>query len=93
MDNLKKYRQDKKIPAAKMAKMLNVSRVTYWNYESGVTEPDISTLIRISKILDVSIDEIVGNPSSDNLSLTNKELDILEKSAEVIQEIVRKVRK
>jgi transcriptional regulator with XRE-family HTH domain len=91
--NLKKFRDNKNYSPLKMASLLNITRRTYYNYENGITDPDIKTLINIAEILDVSIDELVGKTSSDSLTLTNKELDILAKSAEVIREIVKKVRK
>lgn len=33
---------------------------TVWNYENGVREPKMETLILISKSLDVSIDYLLG---------------------------------
>jgi repressor LexA len=93
MENLKKYRLDRKISVKKITTYLNVARATYYNYETGRTEPDIKTLIKLSKLLNISIDDLVGNSSAEGISLTNKELDILAKSAEVIQDIVKKVRK
>lgn len=92
MENLKKFRENKKLSAIKLARILNVSKATYYNYESGITNPDIKTLIELSKVLKVSIDELVGNPYSKFIDLTNKELDILSKSVDIIEIIIAKLK-
>jgi putative transcriptional regulator len=63
MDNkFKEFRKIKKLSQEEMAKLLNVTRQTYINYESGEFEPSFKTLIKISKILEASIDELLDNP-------------------------------
>lgn len=44
----------------KIAKYLNIHRSTYTYYEIGKTNPSIDTLIRISKLYNVSVDFILG---------------------------------
>lgn len=44
-----------------MATILNVTRQSYINYESGVTEPSFETLRKISKVLNTSIDSLLDN--------------------------------
>jgi putative transcriptional regulator len=61
-NKFKEYRKSKKLNQEAMAKLLNVSRQTYIHYESGKFEPSYSTLIKISKILNASIDELLDNP-------------------------------
>ena len=62
MENkIKDYRKSKNITQEEMAKMLNVSRQSYINYESGDTEPSFETLKKISSILNVSIDCLLDN--------------------------------
>ena len=60
-NNFKLYRIQKGISVIDISKMLNVSRQTYTNYENGSYEPTLSTLLKISKILDVSIDTLLNN--------------------------------
>ena len=43
-----------------MSDMLGISLNAYQKYEQGVREPSFATLIRISDILDVSIDYLLG---------------------------------
>lgn len=62
MENkIKQYRKLKNITQEEMAALLNVTRQSYINYESGETEPSFETLKKISKILNVSIDELLDN--------------------------------
>lgn len=41
-----------------MAEKLETSQQNYQRYESGQIEPNIATLIALSRIFDVSIDEL-----------------------------------
>ena len=62
MENkIKQYRKLKNITQEEMAALLNVTRQSYINYESGETEPSFETLKKISKILNVSIDALLDN--------------------------------
>ena len=62
MENkIKQYRKLKNITQEEMATLLNVTRQSYINYESGETEPSFETLKKISRILNVSIDALLDN--------------------------------
>lgn len=60
MEYLKHYRSARGYSQQQMADLLNVSRVTYARYEQGAREPDIDTMIKLSSILHVLIDQLVG---------------------------------
>ena len=60
MEYLKHYRSARGYSQQQMADFLNVSRVTYARYEQGTREPDIDTMIKLSSILHVLIDQLVG---------------------------------
>lgn len=60
-NNLKKLRRENHINQEELAGKLNVKRQTISSYECGKSTPDIYTLIRISKIFQVTLDELVGN--------------------------------
>jgi transcriptional regulator with XRE-family HTH domain len=67
-----------------LATKLGVKRTTISNYESGLSSPDFQTVIKIVKIFDISIDELLTkdltktaeganrNKSSDNMSNNEK---------------------
>jgi len=42
------------------AELLNISRTAYAGYESGRTEPDLKTLVKIAELYDTSLDRIAG---------------------------------
>ena len=80
---LKELRTANKITQDKLSKILGVSRTTVTMWESGASEPDTDTLIRLAEILNVSVDTLLGNtkkpPTSEDVSgLTPKQLKIIE---------------
>ncbi len=50
-----------------IADQLNIDRSTYSYYESGRTSPSIDSLIRLSKIFNVSVDELLNVERSEPL--------------------------
>lgn len=65
--NLKKYRKKKKYSQMELAKELNYGYTAIANYESGRNEPSFDDLMKLAKLLEVTIDELVG------MELTTKE--------------------
>ena len=59
-DNLKMLRQEKGIGQVELAKKLGVSKGIISLWENGLREPNMSSLIRLSKFFNVSIDYLVG---------------------------------
>lgn len=59
-NNLKTLRTEKNIGQVELAKQLNVSKGIISLWENGLREPNMSSLIAISKFFDVSIDYLVG---------------------------------
>lgn len=60
MKNLKKIREERKLTQQNVADLLNIQRPTYTRYETGEREPDFETLIKLSEILEVSVDYLLG---------------------------------
>lgn len=73
-----------------IASILNITRATYANYESGKTQPDFDTLIKIADFYDVSLDYLcdrqynnnVGYIPDDRKDLVKKIIKLDEKSFE-----------
>ncbi len=59
-DNLKKYRKIKGYTQRELSDYLNYHSTAIANYESGRNEPCIDDLITLARLLDVTIDELVG---------------------------------
>ena len=60
-NNIYKSRKEKGLSQEKLAEKINVTRQTISNWELGETSPNPEQLILLSKSLNISIDELVGN--------------------------------
>lgn len=58
---LKELREEKKLTQSQLAKILQTSKQSIWNYESSHREPNIEMIIDIAKYFNVSIDYLLGN--------------------------------
>jgi len=59
-NNLKECRKSCMLTQKQIASALNVVESCYANWEQGRTEPNIETLRKLSKIFNVSIDELIN---------------------------------
>jgi len=59
--NICNFRKKNGISQEQLAEQIGVSRQTISNWELGETSPNSEQLISISRILDISIDELIGN--------------------------------
>lgn len=59
-DILKDLRMEKGIGQVELAKCINVSKGIISLWENGLREPNMSSLIELSKYFNVSIDYLVG---------------------------------
>ena len=58
-ERLKNMRYKANISQTQMAKMLGISQGHYSDYETGLAEPNILTLIKIAGILDCDINLLI----------------------------------
>ena len=58
-EKLYELRKEKGFSQEELAEKLNVARQTISKWETGITVPDTNNLIEISKIFEISIDELV----------------------------------
>ena len=58
-EKLKELRMSKELTQHFMAEPLQINDRSYQNYEYGKREPDIKSLILLSVILNVSLDELL----------------------------------
>lgn len=82
---LKKAREAKKLTQEQVASFLGWSTQTYQAWELGKNEPDIETLKKLSKLLDVSIDYIVDNQRE------NKKDELISKIENLSKEDIKKI--
>ena len=57
--NLKKLRQDNNLSQEDIAEKLNTSYKTVSHWETEYSEPSLTQLEKLSKIFDVTIDELI----------------------------------
>ncbi|EHR1329117.1 helix-turn-helix domain-containing protein [Clostridium perfringens] len=74
--NIKEFRKKNKLSQAELAEKLGVARTTIGYYERAEVEPNIYTLIQLSKLMNRSIDSLLGlNHSTENTNdLNNSDL-------------------
>jgi len=87
--NLKKLRKERGLSQAWVAKELGLSRTTYTKYENGVHDPSVATLIKMARLFEVPVDEVVGcepppaaSPEGDALSARERRLVALFRRAD-----------
>lgn len=56
---LKEIRKERHLTQIEMSKLLNVRQNTYSQYETGVNEPSLEILIKISDIFKVPLDYLI----------------------------------
>lgn len=59
MNNILNTRKEKGISQLQLAEALKVTQATISRWESGIREPDIKNLIKLSILLDTSIDDLI----------------------------------
>ena len=80
---LAKLRKERKLTQQELADLLNVTNKTISKWETNTTAPDIDTLKRISQVLKVPVDVLLGNSkltvtdSHNQHKLTKKKLILL----------------
>ena len=65
-NNLKKIRQDCNLTQEELAKKIDTSRSNIANYENNKIMPSIDVLSKLSKVLDCSIDYLLGKSDERN---------------------------
>lgn len=68
---IRDLREDHDMTQDELAEKLGISKRTLLRYESGTSEPNISTLISLSLLFNVSIDYIVGSKDSETIDTPN----------------------
>lgn len=80
-ENIKKIRKSKGLSQEELAIKLNVVRQTVSKWENGLSVPDSNMLIMLADELDVTVNELLGEPV---VETTTNDLKILSEKLEVI---------
>ena len=88
-ERLRSLRLSMGLTQMQVAEALNIDRSTYTYYETGKTVPDVKTIIKLSKIFNVSYQLILDDESVDfniNSSVKDRTLNLSEMSELTKQE-------
>lgn len=77
MNNLKRIRSERGMLQEHLASLLNVTQSAVSGWETGRTDIDLENLRKISEVLNVSIDEIVGSPIRNTLPIESRSFPLL----------------
>lgn len=77
---IKKIRLDNNMTLYAFAKTLNATRSRISMWETTGVVPREETLIKLSKLYNVSIDYLLGNEKMEGVSPKNKKLDYIQRS-------------
>lgn len=92
-ENLKAAREKRGLSQKEVAESIGVAKSTYSLYESGNREPNVQTIKKISDLLSVSADDLLGIDEDeqtvaahfDGNEYTQEELDEIRKFAEFVK--------
>lgn len=101
--NLKRIRNSKDITLDGLSKLVDISAVSLSRYETGQREPSFQTIEKLSKALNVDINELIGTnePKTSNVDLDElvkqlyemKSDPTINKVAQTLQRVKNKNRK
>ena len=79
--NLSKLREKVGITQRKLALDLGIPPTTLNKYENNLTEPSISTLIKLADYFHITIDELVGRPTNllNKMTLSESQQRLIDK--------------
>ena len=59
-DNIRIFRKQKNISQAQLAEKIGVSQTAVFYWEKGTREPDVKTIMKLSELLHVSLNDLYG---------------------------------
>lgn len=72
-DILRELREENKMTQEDLGKLINVTKQAIYNYEKGDNEPNLTTLVKLSDIFNVSLDFLLGRTKQrQNLLIKNQ---------------------
>uniref|UniRef100_A0A7V3ZJT9 XRE family transcriptional regulator n=1 Tax=Dictyoglomus thermophilum TaxID=14 RepID=A0A7V3ZJT9_DICTH len=94
-ERLRHIRKKRGLSLNKLAELLNVAPITVSRWERNQREPDFGTLQKLSEILDISIDYLLGKEDAKiGTSLNLEDLsDLPDEAIKSIEEFIDFVRK
>lgn len=86
---LKHFRNLKGLSQTEVAEKLSLSRQAISNWEANKSYPDLDNIVLLSKLYEVSIDELLGTSMNENITeAQTSKTKILEKSPQTVLEMI-----
>ncbi|HGI5192185.1 TPA: helix-turn-helix domain-containing protein [Streptococcus agalactiae] len=83
-DKLKALRKEKKLTQKELAEQIGIKQNSYSDWETGKNEPNLENIVKLSKILDTTTDELLGRQVNFGDKILNKknkyDLSVLKES-------------
>lgn len=76
-ERLKKLRKDTGLTQVNVASKLGISQQAYASWERGIKKPTQENLVKLSKILYVSVDYLLGNSEKDETDSVLENIELL----------------
>ena len=76
-ERLKKLRKDAGLTQVDVAEKLGISQPAYASWERGIKKPTQENLVKLSKILYVSVDYLLGNAENKQTSDVLENIELL----------------
>ena len=76
-ERLKKLRKDAGLTQVDVAEKLGISQPAYASWERGIKKPTQGNLVKLSKILYVSVDYLLGNTENKQTSDVFEDIELL----------------
>ena len=102
-DNLRLLRAKYKLSQKDIGSIVGISSQAVSKWESGITQPDNDSLIKLSKYFNVSTDYLLGNTESENQSikydnelekiLFSKAKDLSDEDKETVLAVINAIKK
>lgn len=76
---IKQLRKERKMTVRELAEKLGVTHPTISNWENGICEPDIKSIIKLADIFGVSIDRLFNRTTHEDnkISIDQSDLDAI----------------
>lgn len=91
-NNLKFYRTNRNFSQKQVANYLNVPTGTYGNWEQGTREADYHSLIMLSKLYEVSINQLLGQKEEELIILSKEQYEQLIQSQNLINKVMNNIK-
>lgn len=89
MENLKKLRLERKLSQQKLAENFGITQQAIYNYENGITEPDIYMLKKMAEFFHTTVDYLIGNSEerydSELIATVMKNIEYVEKNEQALK--------